>query len=201
MPRAISHTRATLVDSALITFWKHGYQVVSIVDLVRETGVSRGGIYSDFAGKQELFHACLDRYQEVVVTPVFAPVEAEGAGIDAIRQYLENLLARYDESGGLGIGCLVANTLGQIRPEETETRERLDAHGRRLTAGFRRALSHENAVSRRMSDGEVDALASFTMVSVQGLWSFSRSTNDSNNLHQLTNTLLACLEARVRGAP
>lgn len=201
MPRAKSHTRTSLVDSALETFWEHGYQVVSMGDLVRETGVSRGGIYTDFAGKEQLFLACLDRYQEVVVTPAFSPVEAEGAGINAIREYLENLLARYDASGGVGRGCLVGNTLGQIKPEETETRERLDAHSRRLTAGFRQALRNENAELGRLSDGEIDALARFAMVSVQGLWSFSRSTDDSGAMHQLTNTLLACLEARVRGRP
>ena len=199
MPRAISNTRAALVDSALQTFWKHGYHVVSMGDLVRETGVSRSSLYSDFASKQALFYACLDRYQEVVVTPVFAPVEAEGAGIDAIREYLENLLAKYDESGGFGIGCLVSNTLAQIEPGETEVRERLDAHSRRLIDGFRRALSHENAALGRLNEAEIDALARFTMVSVQGLWSYSRSTDDSGAMHQLSNTLLECLEARVRG--
>ncbi len=201
MPRAISNTRAALVDSALRTFWKHGYHVVSMNDLVRETGVSRSSLYSDFASKQELFHACLDRYQEVVVTPVFAPVEADGAGIDAIRAYLENLLAKFDESGGFGVGCLVSNTLAQIEPEETEVRERLDAHSRRLTAGFRQALRNENAELGRLSNDEIDALARFTMIAVQGLWSYSRSTDDSSAMHQLTNTLFECLEARVRGRP
>ena len=92
MPRAKSQSRENLLDSALNTFWKTGFHVVSMGDLVRETGVSRAGIYSDFGGKEDLFHACLDRYQDTVVTPAFAPVEAEGAGIEGIQKYFDNLL-------------------------------------------------------------------------------------------------------------
>lgn len=78
--------------------------------LVPETGVSRAGIYSDFDGKEILFRVCLDRYQEIVVTPAFAPVEATGAGIDSIATYLNNLLERFESASGLGRGCLVGTS-------------------------------------------------------------------------------------------
>lgn len=82
MPRAKSSSRTDLVDSALKTFFKTGYHVVYMREIVRETEAIRGGIYSDFKGKEALFHACLQRYQDRVIAPVFAQVEAEGAGLD-----------------------------------------------------------------------------------------------------------------------
>ncbi|MFY0646647.1 TetR/AcrR family transcriptional regulator [Sulfitobacter geojensis] len=199
MPRTKSHSRENLLDSALDTFWKTGYHVVSMGDLVRETGVSRAGIYSDFGGKENLFHACLDRYQEVVVTPAFAPVEAEGAGIDGIKDYFDNLLARFEETGGFGTGCLVGNTLSQIPEDAQETRQKLQAHSDRLTAGFRKALTHENGDHGPLSDTEIEELARYTMISVQGIWSYSRLTEDVAELRAASDMLIAVLKARLRG--
>ncbi|MCL6285008.1 TetR/AcrR family transcriptional regulator [Ruegeria sp. 2012CJ41-6] len=181
------------------TFWRIGYHAVSMGDLVRETGVSRGGIYSDFSGKQELFHACLDRYQDSVVTPVFAPVEAEDAGIDAIRAYFDNLLTGFESMDGVGIGCLVGNTLTQIDPTEKATRKKLEAHCMRLVTGFRKALAHENGADGPLSAADLDDLARYTMISAQGLWSYSRLTDDVAILRCYTDTLLASLKARLRG--
>ena len=89
MPRPKSQSRTELVDNALAAFWKIGFHAISMNDLVRETGVSRDGIYSDFKGKRELFHACLVRYQELAVTPLFKQVEAEDARLFAIKKFLE----------------------------------------------------------------------------------------------------------------
>lgn len=199
MPRARSQSRTALIDSALAVFWKTGYHVVTMGDLVRETGVSRGGIYSDFVNKQDLFLACLDRYQETVVAPVFVPVEAPGAGLEAIRLYLETLVARFEASDDLGVGCLVANTLAQIEPDDTQIRARLETHSKRLTTGFRAVFTHENQSTGTLSAADIDNLAYFTMISVQGLWSYSRATTDAKLLRQYTETLMSILQVRIRG--
>jgi len=199
MPRAKSHSRDNLLDNALNTFWKIGYHVVSMGDLVRETGVSRAGIYGDFDGKEDLFHACLDRYQETVVTPAFAPVEATGAGIDSIEIYLNNLLDRFDKVGGFGRGCLVGNTLTQIPEDAVETRQKLRAHCDRLTAGFRKVLTHENGRLGLLTQTQIDDLARYTMISVQGIWSYSRLTEDVAELRAASDVLITGMKSQLRG--
>lgn len=201
MPRAKSRTRKNLLDNALNTFWKIGYHVVSMSDLVRETGVSRAGIYSDFSGKEDLFHACLDRYQEIVVTPAFAPVEAAGAGIDSIETYLNNLLQQFENAGGFGRGCLVGNTLTQIPEEAVETRQKLRAHCDRLTAGFHKVLTNENRRHGRLTQAEITDLARYTMISVQGIWSYSRLTDDVAELRAASDVLISTLKAQLNGVP
>lgn len=205
MPRAQSPSRSALVDRALTTFWKTGYHVVSIGDLVRETGVSRAGIYSDFKGKEDLFHACLERYQETVVTPAFAPVEADGAGLKAIRTYLDHLLDQFEAHDTFGTGCLVLNTLAQVPPEDLATRRLLSQHMERLTKGLRTALSNEANFGKtleapKLTRVELEALASFTLISIQGLWSFSRTTKDVAPLRQYSDTLLALLHNRLHNS-
>lgn len=197
MPRTKSISRSALVDSALKLFWKKGYHVVSVGDLVRETGVSRGGIYSDFKGKEDLFHACLQRYQEIVVTPAFAPVEAKGAGLNAIRTYLDHLLERSEAHHSLGTGCLVLNTLAQLAPEDQATRHLLNAHLARLARGFRMALAQEAKASRPLDPADLEALTNFTLISIQGLWSYSRTTSDVTLLRQYCDTFIQLLQDRL----
>ncbi len=197
MARAKSPSRHALVDSALKLFWKRGYHRVSMGDLVRETGVSRGSLYSDFAGKEALFHACLDRYQETVVTPAFGGVEAKGAGLAEVGQYLDKLLARNAAHPGPDVGCLVLNTLAQVTPEETETLARLKAHGRRLQKGLYLALWQENQKHQKLDEAEIEALARFTLISIQGLWAQSRGSRDIEALRQYCETLLELLANRL----
>lgn len=197
MARLKSPSRHALVDTALKLFWSRGYRAVSMGDLVRETGVSRGSIYSDYAGKDALFHACLDRYQEKIVTPAFAPVEREGAGLAEIRQYLETLLARSEAHSGPDSGCLVLNTLAQVSPQDVETLTRLQAHGRRIHSGLHQALSNENRKYGQLDTEEIDALAQFTVISIQGLWAQSRGSRDTAPLRQYCETLLSLLSSRL----
>ena len=199
MPRPKSHSRTALVDSALSTFWKTGYHVVSMGDLVRETGVSRGGIYSDFAGKQELFHACLERYQETVVTTLLAPVETKDAGLVAIGQYLNAIVTAFENSDGPCLGCLVVNTLAQLEPDDTETRELLEQHFKRQEDGFHTAITNENKALKKLNKKEIDELAKFVAISVQGLASRFRTATDAKPLRQFARTLMEILEAQVHG--
>lgn len=201
MPRSKSQTRTDLVDNALKTFWKMGYHAASMGDLVRDTGVNRAAIYSDFSGKGELFLACLDRYQATVVSTAFAPVESPDAGLDAIHAYLSILMDRFETARDFGAGCLIANTLAQIGPDDTKARQRIAAHGDRLKAGFIAVLSRENASQGHLSKTEIDDLANFTMISVQGLWAYSRSVSDVRPLRQYCDQLIAALKTRLHGEP
>ena len=197
MPRPKSHSRTALVDSAMKTFWKTGYHVVSMGDLVRETGVSRGGIYSDFSGKQELFHACLRRYQETVVTPNLAPAETDGAGVDAIEQYLDTIISGFEGADGPCIGCLVVNTMAQLEPDDTETLELLEEHFERQKTGFRAAITNENRADKNLSKKEVDALTNFITISVHGLAARFRTAKDARSF---ARSLMEMVRARIRGA-
>jgi TetR/AcrR family transcriptional repressor of nem operon len=58
MPYPIEHkarTRAKIVESARILFNRHGFEQVSIDDVMKRVGLTRGGFYNHFASKDELY--------------------------------------------------------------------------------------------------------------------------------------------------
>jgi TetR/AcrR family transcriptional regulator, transcriptional repressor for nem operon len=58
MPYPVEHkaqTRARIVESARVMFNRHGFDQVSIDDIMKEAGLTRGGFYYHFDSKQALY--------------------------------------------------------------------------------------------------------------------------------------------------
>jgi TetR/AcrR family transcriptional regulator, transcriptional repressor for nem operon len=192
MPRN-SSTRETLLESAMAHFWFHGFANSSMDDLVRVTGASRHAIYAEFGSKDRLFEAVMALYVEAVVTPAFAQVEAPGAGLREIAGYWEFQIARGEQAGLPGPGCLIANTMTERAPHAPEVAKIVSAHNERLRAGFRIALRGQGIAARhRASKQTVEGMATVLAIFSNGLWSFSRVAADARPLrlatkHMITN--------------
>jgi AcrR family transcriptional regulator len=57
-------TRAGLVETARATFLERGFHGASLDEIAERAGYSKGAVYSNFAGKDELFLAVLDAHFE-----------------------------------------------------------------------------------------------------------------------------------------
>jgi TetR/AcrR family transcriptional regulator, cholesterol catabolism regulator len=87
MPRVIKHPdirRAELLDRARLLFVEHGYENVSLNDLIADAGVSKGAFYHWFPSKDALIAALAERSAH----EGFAAVE------DALAQHGGNALDR-----------------------------------------------------------------------------------------------------------
>jgi AcrR family transcriptional regulator len=88
-------TREQLLDAAATVFARRGYHEASVEEIASEAGFSTGAVYSNFAGKEELFLALADREVEKQITEIRAVAESiEGGGeaaAEAGRQFQELL--------------------------------------------------------------------------------------------------------------
>jgi len=58
MPYTAEHkarTRAKIVEGARVMFNRHGFEQVSIDDIMQHVGLTRGGFYNHFKSKDELY--------------------------------------------------------------------------------------------------------------------------------------------------
>ncbi|MAZ86135.1 MAG: TetR family transcriptional regulator [Cellvibrionaceae bacterium] len=195
MPRSKSHSRNTLVGNAMLQFWEHGYEATSVGNLVSATGVNRGALYADFGGKRELFLACLSHFQDAAVTPVFADVEAEDAGLAAIEAYLNDGVTEIQKFGLPARGCLMGNTLTELGPHDDEIAKIVNTHYDRLSDGFARALANE--IDMSPSGAEIKELAGFLAVSAQGLWAYARAIDNINDLKKKVRLLIELVKLKL----
>jgi AcrR family transcriptional regulator len=87
MPRVIKHPdirRAEMLDRALALFLQHGYDNISLNDLIADAGISKGAFYQWFPSKDALIAALAERNAR-------APL---AAGEDALARCRGNALDR-----------------------------------------------------------------------------------------------------------
>lgn len=95
-----ARTRAELLTTAARLFARRGYAGASVEEIAEEAGYSHGAVYSNFAGKADLFLAVFEEYmaeraRELVVTQVNigadAPLELRARAL--ADQWMERFAA------------------------------------------------------------------------------------------------------------
>ena len=88
-------TRERLLDAATRVFARRGYQQATLDEIAKEAGFTIGAVYSNFAGKEELFLALADREVDQRVAEIRAVGDAaergEQPGAEAADQFREFL--------------------------------------------------------------------------------------------------------------
>src|SRR4051812_41009232 len=62
-----AQTRAALLDAAERLWAKHGIRGASLDEIAAQAGMTKGAVYSNFAGKTDLILALLDRYTQLEI--------------------------------------------------------------------------------------------------------------------------------------
>jgi AcrR family transcriptional regulator len=94
MPRPSDPTlRERLIASATIEFAESGYSGSTLDAIATRAGVTKGGLYFHFAGKEELFFSVLDHWREHRRHELQVQGPGAGGAVLALRQFLSGYLA------------------------------------------------------------------------------------------------------------
>ncbi len=163
-PRTFEET--ALLDVAIDVFWRSGYARASIADISAATGLAPSSLYNVYGSKIKLFACALDRYLDVTIEPVVAPLKRGSAGLADIDAFFERLATRIDQPGPPG--CLAANAIGEFRDAPPLIAERTARYREVLRGALHAALTRA-AASREIAADDVaprgDALLSIVIAS------------------------------------
>src|SRR6202041_1061990 len=101
-------TRQEIVRKAAPIFNQKGYDGAALSDLVRATGLEKGGIYRHFASKQELAGDAFDQAWKIAMEPRFEGKEQIPNTVDRLRQIVRNFRDR--RTGLVPGACPLLNT-------------------------------------------------------------------------------------------
>lgn len=149
MARPREYDEDTVLNEAMLLFWRQGYEATSVSHLVNATGMAKGSLYQAFGDKQRLFLAALERYLAQGRHALRACMEGAKTGYEGVRVWLtEN--AKPSASGGIRRGCLAVNTAAELAPHNADVRKVLRAHERKMEQLY------EATIVRGMKDGSID---------------------------------------------
>ena len=93
--------RNQIVSAVWRCFLRKGFQGTSLDDIIRESGLSSGAVYTHFTGKEELVLAAISNYMSQlggIFAPVFAGAPAT-APIDFIHQMASAIKKHTNRTG------------------------------------------------------------------------------------------------------
>ena len=190
-------TRRRIVESAAAVFNTRGYFGSSMSDLVRETGLKKGGIYNHFGSKEELALEAFEFSTGIMRRRFASALEGqEGA--------LERLFAVVDVLGGLAEdppvagGCPILNTAVESDDAHPVLKER----AREAMDGWLRLVGSLIKEGIRTGELRPDAApretASVVVATLEGAVMLSRLHNDPAHMRRAVDHLKRHLESLAR---
>jgi TetR/AcrR family transcriptional repressor of nem operon len=102
------HTRQEIIRKAAPIFNQKGYDGTALSDLMRATGLEKGGIYRHFDSKEELAGDAFDHAWKVAMDTRFEGTQEIANTVDRLKQIVRNVRDR--RAGLVPGGCPLLNT-------------------------------------------------------------------------------------------
>jgi TetR/AcrR family transcriptional repressor of nem operon len=174
MPRPRSFDQAAVLDAAVAAFWQGGPGTTSVDEVLRVTGLARSSLYNSFGSKNKLLQQAIERYVDRQIAELGRVFHER-----SLQQALETLFLDIVRHNNEGRGCLLINSVNELRGTSDAT---LDV----VQAGFAR-------IARRLADlasgasaqvGDANVLAAEIITAIAGLRTLQKTGLPSSLLRQ-----------------
>lgn len=86
-------TRTALVEAAALEFARKGFHGASLDAIAAEAGFTKGAIYSNFEGKEDLFFAVVDHRSEGLLAQVSDLIDGASGDLDSMLEQVARVVA------------------------------------------------------------------------------------------------------------
>jgi TetR/AcrR family transcriptional repressor of nem operon len=179
-----------VVEQAKQVFWAHGFEGTSVQELVDATGLQRGSLYGAFTDKHGLFLRALGRYADEARSAA-AELVAAPTVMPALRAFM--LAGIRATAPHPGRGCLLANTVGELLPQDELAAAAVHAVFRDLELALTKALERARSTGEIPARGDVAAQARMLVALLEGLQVVAKTEPDSARLADAVDAALAML--------
>src|ERR1700743_697870 len=189
-------TRREIVEQAAPLFNQKGFEGTSLSDLMRVTGLQKGGIYRHFSSKEELAGEAFDYAWKKAFERRLEGIDEAADAVERLKKMIDNFVDI--RTGLVAGGCPLMNTA----VEADDGNPVLRARARGALSGWMARLT--KAASDGIANGEIDsrvdakALGQLIISTLEGALLISRLENDRAPLDQVRRHLSGYLETNVR---
>jgi len=182
--------REAALDKAMTLFWQHGYEATSLADLVEATGAKAPTLYAEFANKEGLFRAVLDRYISRFAAKHEAQLFCEEKTVEqALRDYF-SAVATCFTSKDTPAGCFMINTSATLAASSKEISQTLKSRHAMQEKTLCEFLTQRQKRGEIPQDKPVCELALFLSCILQGMSISAREGASYEKLMSISDTTL-----------
>jgi len=161
-------------------FWRNGYGATG-VDLISDhVSLKKTSVYNAYGDKASLFLNTLDWYADEILQGGIAVLKGEAPVSDEISTLLRNSLVLLPADMA-SQGCLLLNSLVELKHTEPDLFEHARCHAKRLPEAVESYLLEAREAGRIAPETDARDLTGYIMAILQGVQVQSRShTSDAN---------------------
>ena len=190
--RPLSFDRDAVLQQAMLTFWRYGYETTSIVDLTKAMGVSAPSLYATFGDKEQLFLEAIRLYAGDTAATARA-IEGAATAYDAARDMLTAAAITYT-GDATPRGCLLASATASGSSASADVQHAVAEIRRDIQRHLRKRIARDIASGVLLPETNAAALSGFVMAVTQGMSVLARDGAKRADL-------LATIEAALRAWP
>ncbi len=172
MARPRSFDSDVVLDKAVETFRRKGFDGTSVEDLEKATGLRRASLYGAYGDKRAFYLAALKRYQGTKGVSLLETLNAAKTGRAAIERLFQITV---DEAAGDPCGCLLANAASERSAHDERVARCVEDNRRRVEGALLAAVLRGRADGSVKARGEARASARFLFAAVLGLRALGRT--------------------------
>ena len=188
-------TRQEIIRKAAPVFNQKGYAGAALSDLMRATGLEKGGIYRHFSSKEALASEAFDYAWRETLDARIHDLDAVANTVDRLKQLVDNFV---DRRGIIPGGCPLLNTAIDTYDGNVVLRER----ARKALRGWRSYINSviSAGIKAREIRPRIDAkkLATLIISSLEGAVMVYRLERNEEALRAVQSHLNSYLETEVR---
>jgi TetR/AcrR family transcriptional regulator, transcriptional repressor for nem operon len=194
-PRDVERTRNEILDAAFAEIYRHGFQGVSVDDIVAKTTVTKGAFYHHFPTKLDLGYALVDD----VLTPMIlqrwiAPLEQYANPLEGIARQMDLLIGHADPAD-LRTGCPLNNLVQEMSPIDRGFRRRLQGALNRWIDGIELHIRRGQASGYVDRDVDARQAAHFIVLMHEGIFGMLKGLGDAAAFHTFFASVRSYLRA------
>ena len=190
--RPLSFDRDAALEQAMLTFWRHGYETTSVVDLTASMVVTTPIIYTAFGDKKRLFLEAAQRYAGDPAVLAQA-IDGAATAYDAARELMTGAATAYTGEA-TPKGCLLASATASGSAASADVQSAIADIRRSIDDRLRDRIERDVAAGVLPPDTDASALAGLVMTVTQGMSTLARDGTSRA-------ALLAVVEVALRAWP
>jgi AcrR family transcriptional regulator len=168
MPSKGEITRQTIVDQSLQLFSVKGYYNTSIKDVLKATGLTKGGLYGHFDSKEEIWYAVYDQAVDIWRSLVFKGARQCEDPLERLHTITRNNMQNYLGGEVFDGGCFFLNMLVELSGQSASMSRHILRGFVRLSRLLRLWLEEAQEKGMISPDLNLKEIANFIIISVNG---------------------------------
>lgn len=193
--RNIENTRKHILDVAFMEIFIHGFQGVSVDNIVKKTSLTKGAFYHIFPKKLDLGYALV----EEVITPMIinrwiTPLEYFDNPLDGILKQMSLLMGKA-EPEHLKLGCPLNNLTQEMSPIDEGFNIRLQSALRLWIDETDKHLKRAKKNGYIKKEVNTKQVAYFIVMSHEGFYGMMKSLNEPKTFTALYSMLKIFFES------